>query len=63
MRSSSNGPWLLGNFSILDAMYAPVALRFHTYQLDVGEVEQNYMMSVLNHPAIQEWIEAGKQET
>jgi glutathione S-transferase len=44
-------------------MYAPVALRFHTYQLDVGEVEQDYMMSVLNHPAIQEWIEAGKRET
>lgn len=59
----SEGPWLLGNFSILDAMYAPVALRFHTYQLDVGEVEQDYMMSVLNHPAIQEWIEAGKRET
>lgn len=61
-RFGSEGPWLFGRFSILDAMYAPVALRFQTYQLDVGAVEQDYVNTVLNHPAIQEWIEAGKQE-
>ncbi|MGX2041352.1 hypothetical protein ACWJKU_14645 [Methylocaldum sp. MU1018] len=27
-------PWLFGRFGIVDAMYAPVALRIHTYQLD-----------------------------
>ncbi|HUW51508.1 MAG TPA: glutathione S-transferase family protein [Sulfuricella sp.] len=62
-RFGGEGSWLLGRFSILDAMYAPVALRFHTYQLAAGEVEQDYVNTVLTHPAIQEWIEAGKQET
>lgn len=59
----NEGPWLLGHFGILDAMYAPVALRFHIYQLDAGAVELEYVNTVLNHFAIQEWIEAGKQET
>ncbi len=62
-RFGGEGSWLLGHFSILDAMYAPVALRFHTYQLAAGEVEQNYVNTVLTHSAIQEWTEAGKQET
>jgi glutathione S-transferase len=62
-RFGSEGPWLFGRFGILDAMYAPVALRFHTYQVDVGVVEQDYVNTVLNHPAIQEWIKAAKQET
>ena len=62
-RSRKEGPWLLGAFSILDAMYAPVALRFHTYQLGGGELELGYVQSVLDHPAIQEWIDAGKRET
>lgn len=57
------GSWLLGRFSILDAMYAPVALRFHTYRLAAGEIEKDYVNTVLTHPAVQEWIEAGKQET
>jgi glutathione S-transferase len=60
--SSLEGPWLLGDFGILDAMYAPVALRFHTYDVGVGRVEKDYIDTVLNHPAIQEWIEAGKGE-
>ena len=53
----------MGGFSILDAMYAPVALRFNTFQVDVGPAERAYVNTVLNHPAIQEWIEAGRQET
>ncbi len=62
-RFGSGGPWLMGGFSILDAMYAPVALRFNTYRVAVGAAERAYVNTVLSHPAIQEWMEAGRQET
>jgi glutathione S-transferase len=57
------GPWLLGRFSIADAMYAPVALRFRTYCLEAGPSAQDYVHTVLNHPAMVEWMEAGRRET
>jgi len=62
-RFGGKGPWLMGAFGILDAMYAPVALRFHTYDLVDGQVEQDYVDTVLGHPAVQEWIETGKNES
>jgi glutathione S-transferase len=60
---ADGGPWLFGRFTIADAMYAPVALRFWTYQLDADAVAQEYMNTVLGHPAMTKWIEAGKAET
>jgi glutathione S-transferase len=61
--SAEQGPWLFGEFGIVDAMYAPVALRFHQYALEAGAVEQAYIDTVLGHPAMQEWISAGQAET
>jgi glutathione S-transferase len=60
---AGEGPWLLGQFSILDAMYAPVALRFHAYQLSAGPAAQEYVDTVLDHPAVAEWMAAAKVET
>jgi glutathione S-transferase len=62
-RHGHDGPWLLGRFGILDAMYAPVALRFHTYRLAAEPAVQGYVDTVLGHPAVAEWIAAGKVET
>lgn len=59
----SHGPWLLGRFTILYAMYAPVVLRFHTYRLETGPALQKYMNTVLDHPAVADWFAAGKAET
>lgn len=56
------GPWLLGQFSILDAMYAPVALRFHTYQIDAGSEGRDYVNAILSHLAIVDWIESARHE-
>jgi glutathione S-transferase len=56
------GPWLFGEFGIIDAMYAPVALRFHTYDLCVGPVDREYVDTVLDHPAVQDWIASGRRE-
>jgi len=56
------GDWLFGNYSIADAMYAPVVLRLKGYGVTLGDIEESYMQTVLSQSAMQEWIEAGKQE-
>ncbi|MDD2761008.1 MAG: glutathione S-transferase family protein [Methylomonas sp.] len=58
-----DGPWLSGSFGILDAMYAPVALRFHSYRLEAGQEAQAYVATVLGHQAVKEWMAAGQAET
>ena len=62
-RFANRGAWLMGDFGILDAMYAPVVLRFHQYQLDAGSLERSYMDTVLQHPAMQDWVAAGRGES
>jgi len=57
------GDWLFGSFGIADAMFAPVALRFHTYGVQLKGAEMDYVFSVLAHPAVQEWVEAAEGET
>jgi glutathione S-transferase len=56
------GEWLCGRFSIVDAMYAPIALRFAGYGIPLSGIEDAYVRSILKHPAIIEWMEAGGQE-
>lgn len=59
---SNAGPWLFGGFSIADAMFAPIALRFNGYNINLSDEAQSYVELILNHPAIKKWIESGKQE-
>lgn len=61
-RFGAGGDFLYGRFSIVDAMYAPVVTRFRTYAIDLGEDEQAYSDAVWNHPAMQEWVTAAKNE-
>jgi glutathione S-transferase len=58
----SGGPWLFGEFGIVDAMYAPVALRFYSYQPELPELAAAYVRTQLGTPAMQEWMAAGKAE-
>ena len=58
--SLAKGPFLFGAFCAADAMYAPVALRFRTYEVRVSNRE--YYQAVLALPAVQEWIEAAERE-
>ena len=62
-RYGDKGPWLFGRFTITDAMYAPVALRIHGYQLQTHPEALNYAATVLDYPAVREWIESGQRET
>jgi glutathione S-transferase len=57
------GDWLFGEFSIADAMFAPVALRFYGYNISLNTLQAKYIETVLAHPAIIQWIEAGKLES
>jgi len=61
-RFGRNGPWLFGAYSIADAMYAPVALRFKTYGADVSAESRAYMATVLEDPILQEWVRAAEAE-
>jgi glutathione S-transferase len=64
-RSMADGPgdWLFGEFSIADAMYAPVALRFHSYGVSLSRAGQAYVDLVLSDPDVIEWITEGRAET
>jgi glutathione S-transferase len=61
-RFGSGGPWLFGEYSVADAMYAPVVLRFNTYGAHVSQTARWYMASVLEDGALQEWLQAAKLE-
>lgn len=58
----SYGPWLLGQFSIADAMFAPVVIRFSTYQVDLNELCEDYMDHVLSDPYLEQWLREGREE-
>ncbi|MGH8303414.1 MAG: glutathione S-transferase family protein [Steroidobacteraceae bacterium] len=61
-RFGAAGPWLFGEYSIADAMYAPVVLRFNTYGARVSETTRWYMASVLEEATLQSWLAAAKAE-
>jgi glutathione S-transferase len=62
-RFGSGGPFLFGRFSIADAMYAPIVLRFQTYAVDLPPECRAYSDAVLALPALQAWIADAKAET
>ncbi|MEO0432879.1 MAG: glutathione S-transferase family protein [Cyanobacteria bacterium J06656_5] len=49
------GPWLFGDFSLADVAYAPVALRFVTYQIQLSPGAQPFIQAVQGLPSIQSW--------
>lgn len=56
-------PFLFGRFTIADAMFAPVVLRFRTYGVALDETSQTYADAILALPAMQEWLQAAQAET
>lgn len=58
----SSGDFLFGEFSIADAMYAPVVSRFRTYGVSLDPLCQNYADAIWNLPAMQQWLEAAIAE-
>lgn len=48
--------FLFGSFSIADAYFAPVVMRFRTYGVWLAPVLQAYVDRVITHPAVAHWI-------
>lgn len=57
------GPYLFGGFSMADAFYAPVVMRFMTYGVPLSDCSQEYAQTMLANDAIQTWVEDAKAET
>lgn len=54
--------WLFGDFSIADAMFAPVVLRFRTYGINLPESALFYPRRLLQSTVMQEWLAAAETE-
>ncbi|MGB0843962.1 MAG: glutathione S-transferase family protein [Alphaproteobacteria bacterium] len=60
--AESGGPFLFGEFSNADAMFAPVVSRIKTYTLSTSAVVQAYTAAMTSLPAWQEWEAAALEE-
>ena len=58
----SGGPFLFGERTMADAMYAPVVTRFVTYDVKLQPHLKQYADLIMRLPEMQEWIEAAKAE-
>jgi len=61
-RAAASGPFLLGEFCIADAMFAPVATRFVTYDVKLPAVCRRYVDAVIALPAMQAWYADARAE-
>jgi glutathione S-transferase len=61
-RYAPGGPFLFGHFTVADAMYAPIPLRFQTWGVSVEGLAGEYARTVLALPAMQEWTAAAQTE-
>lgn len=57
------GPFLCGEFGIVDAMYAPVCLRMLGYGIAVDDTASAYIDAIQALPAMREWVAAALAET
>jgi glutathione S-transferase len=52
----ANGPWLFGDYSLADAMYAPVALRCRSYGATLSPAANSYLDTVLQDAPLRQWL-------
>jgi glutathione S-transferase len=60
--ASHGGPYLFGERSMADAMYAPVVTRFLTYDVPLDKVCTTYSRSIMAMPEMKAWVEEAKLE-
>jgi glutathione S-transferase len=61
-RYGDRGGWLFGDFSVADAMYAPVVLRLRTYGINLPQSAGYYPHRLLESKAMQDWLAAAECE-
>jgi glutathione S-transferase len=58
------GPFIAGStFTVADAFFAPIASRAKTYGIKLEGPAGAYLDHLYEHPAVQQWIKEGIQET
>ena len=62
-QQGQNQGYLLGEFCIADAFFAPVVVRLRGYKVSVNEATQAYMDILLATPAVMAWMAAGVEES
>jgi glutathione S-transferase len=62
-RFGAAGEMLFGDFTIADAFYAPVVMRFMTYAVELPAIAVRYAEAVRALPAVAEWVAGARQET
>jgi glutathione S-transferase len=60
--AASGGPFLFGDLTMADAMYAPVCTRFATYDVTLDPVCAAYRDRILALPVMREWTAAAALE-
>lgn len=61
--ADSGGPYLYGEKpGMADAMYAPVATRFLSYDVSLPPLCAEYCRTIMAMPEMREWLEAAKLE-
>ena len=58
----SGGPYLFGEITAADVMYAPVCARFKTYDVKLDTQLASYRDLILDLPAVREWTTAALVE-
>jgi glutathione S-transferase len=61
-RFGRGGEYLFGAFSAADCMYAPVATRIASYEIDVDPVSAAYVAAIFRLPAFVAWRDAALTE-
>jgi glutathione S-transferase len=62
VRYEAAGGFLFGEFTAVDAMFAPVTSRFQTYGVELERVEAEYADAILALPTVKEWIKTAREE-
>lgn len=50
-----HGKFLFGNFTIADAMFAPITSRFITYNVDLPPLAKDYVGAIMELPEMKMW--------
>lgn len=60
--ATEGGPYLFGRLSLVDAFFAPVAVRLRTYRVELAAQDQAYVEAIYQWPAFKAWQQAGLEE-
>lgn len=61
--ATESGPFLFGRPTIVDAFFAPVAVRLRTNRVDLPADAQAYVETIYQWPAFKRWEQAGLEES